>query len=116
MYPPIIWLSLVAAAVVWATRRYHLLSHLATVSVLVYQHPSYAYNVHAYLRFRYPIETVDGCETLPTLPFLWPNGQGNVEKYLRGRENSLKWGTEYGSLYRIWSGFHGEMQVEVVGA
>ena len=65
----------------------------------------------AYLRFRYPITSVDGKESLPTLPFVWPNGQGNIEKYLRGRENSAKWGSQYGSLYRIWSGFHGEMYV-----
>ncbi|KAH8706138.1 cytochrome P450, partial [Phaeosphaeriaceae sp. PMI808] len=62
-----------------------------------------------YLRLRYPIKSVDGQETLPTLPFVWPNGQGNVEKYLRGRENSAQWGAQYGPLYRIWSGFHGEI-------
>jgi len=63
----------------------------------------------AYLRFRYPIKSSDGHESLPTLAFVWPNGQGNIEKYLRGRENSLAWGREYGPIYRIWSGFHGEI-------
>ncbi|KAH7070903.1 cytochrome P450 [Paraphoma chrysanthemicola] len=64
---------------------------------------------HAYLRFRYPIRTVDGHGVLPTLPFVFPNGQGNIEKYLRGRENSMQWGATYGHIYRIWSGFHGEI-------
>ncbi|KAF2824189.1 cytochrome P450 [Ophiobolus disseminans] len=93
MFNLVLCLIVVSATAVWGTRRFNVLSHVST----------------AYLRLRYPIKTVDGRETLPTLPFEWPNGQGNVEKYLHGRENSSKWGAEYGPLYRIWSGFHGEI-------
>ena len=93
MYVLTLWLVVAAAVIVVAVRRYNGLSRLST----------------AYLNFRYPIKSADGRESLPTLPFVWPNGQGNVEKYLRGRENSAQWGAEYGSLYRIWSGFHGEI-------
>lgn len=46
---------------------------------------------------------------LPSLPYIFPNGQGNVEKFLRGRANSAKWEVEYGGLYRLWSGMSGEV-------
>lgn len=92
MYSTIV-LSVLVAALVLASRRFNLLSRVLTF----------------YLKWREPITSVDGRQNLPTLPFVWPNGQGNVEKYLHGRENSVRWGAEYGSIYRIWSGFHGEI-------
>ncbi|KAH9883197.1 hypothetical protein J1614_000053 [Plenodomus biglobosus] len=93
MYSTFVLLSFLVAAVVLLTRRFNILSRVLTT----------------YLKVREPIKSADGYLDLPTLPFVWPNGQGNVEKYLRGRENSAKWGAEYGSIYRIWSGFHGEI-------
>ncbi|RKK65776.1 hypothetical protein BFJ69_g15989 [Fusarium oxysporum] len=32
------------------------------------------------------------------------NGQGDAAKFLHGKENSVKWESEYGPIYRIWSG------------
>ncbi|KAF2850553.1 cytochrome P450 [Plenodomus tracheiphilus IPT5] len=93
MYSTVALLGFLVASIALATRRFNLLSRALTV----------------YLQVRDPIKSTDGRQNLPTLPFVWPNGQGNVEKYLRGRQNSIKWGAEYGSLYRIWSGFHGEI-------
>ncbi|KAI1758249.1 cytochrome p450 monooxygenase GliC [Xylaria castorea] len=57
----------------------------------------------------HPIKHVEHARNLPSLPYIFPNGQGNVEKFLRGRANSLKWEREYGSLYRLWSGMNGEV-------
>ncbi|KAI8938366.1 hypothetical protein NX059_004261 [Plenodomus lindquistii] len=93
MYSTVVLLSFAVVTVLLAVQRFNLLSRALTF----------------YLKYRYPIKSADGHQSLPTLPFIWPNGQGNVEKYLRGRENSVKWGAEYGSIYRIWSGFHGEI-------
>ncbi|KAF2873115.1 cytochrome P450 [Massariosphaeria phaeospora] len=95
MYMSLILLNVVVGGCVVLVRRYNLLSHLFTVL----------------LRLRYPIRDIETGRSLPTLPFVFPNGQGNIEKYIYGRQNSLKWGLEYGPLYRIWSGFHGEMLV-----
>ncbi|TEY30137.1 hypothetical protein BOTCAL_0894g00020 [Botryotinia calthae] len=58
---------------------------------------------------RYPIKHVDHATNLPSLPYVFPNGQGNTEKFLRGRANTVKWGKEYGGLYRLWSGISGEV-------
>ncbi|TVY44881.1 Cytochrome P450 monooxygenase [Lachnellula subtilissima] len=57
----------------------------------------------------YPIKHVERATNLPFLPYIFPNGQGNVEKFLRGRANSAKWENEYGGLYRLWSGMNGEV-------
>ncbi|KAF3767987.1 cytochrome P450, partial [Cryphonectria parasitica EP155] len=57
----------------------------------------------------YPIKHIENATSLPSLPYIFPNGQGNVEKFLRGRANSVKWECEYGGLYRLWSGMRGEV-------
>jgi hypothetical protein len=53
------------------------------------------------LRFRCPTKSADKYEILLTLPFVRPDGQGNIEKYLHGRENSAKWGAQYGPLSNL---------------
>ncbi|CAI6288229.1 unnamed protein product [Periconia digitata] len=65
--------------------------------------------VDSILRRKYPIHHASSNEDLPTTPFILPNGQGNVEKFLNGQENSVKWGSQFGPVYRIWSGFQGEV-------
>ncbi|KAL1604787.1 hypothetical protein SLS60_004327 [Paraconiothyrium brasiliense] len=40
---------------------------------------------------------------------MFPNGQGNVEKFLQGRVNSAKWEQRYGPIYRLWSGTSSEV-------
>ena len=62
---------------------------------------------------RYPIKDVLGRKSLPTCPYEWPNGQGDVGKFLQGIENSGKWESQHGSLYRIWSGMSGDVYVLV---
>ncbi|KAI0401757.1 putative cytochrome P450 oxidoreductase GliC-like protein [Xylaria palmicola] len=65
--------------------------------------------LNATLLFCYPIKHREYGTNLPSLPYVFPNGQGNVEKFLRGRVNSHKWECEYGSIYRLWSGMSGEV-------
>lgn len=57
-----------------------------------------------YLHWRYPIKDVDGTKNLPSLPYVWPNGNGDAAKFLQGRENGEEWRKKLGSTYRIWSG------------
>lgn len=46
---------------------------------------------------------------IPTCPFAWPNGQGDVAKFLEGEANTVNWRKKYGQVYRIWSGMTPEM-------
>ncbi|KAL6241816.1 hypothetical protein RBB50_011349 [Rhinocladiella similis] len=48
---------------------------------------------------------------IPSCPWKWPNGQGDVAKFLDGMENSEAWGTELGGCYRIWAGTNPEIVV-----
>ena len=57
-----------------------------------------------YLKYRYPIHHVRTGKSIPTCPYSFPNGQGNVAKFLEGLNNSTAWSSRYGSVYRIWSG------------
>ncbi|KAH8723054.1 cytochrome P450 [Phaeosphaeriaceae sp. PMI808] len=57
-----------------------------------------------YLRWRYRITSEDGRTEIPTVPYCWPNGQGDTGKFLDGIENSERWAKQYGDVYRIWSG------------
>jgi len=61
-------------------------------------------NVQTLLCYRYPVQRREDHTSLPTCPYRWPNGQGDVAKFLEGRENSDLWEKQFGSLYRIWSG------------
>lgn len=60
----------------------------------------------------HPIKHTKNRDPLPSLPFSFPNGQGNVEKFFHGRENSAKWEQAYGRIYRLWSGTSSEMYVQ----
>ena len=66
-------------------------------------------NQKIYLCWRYPIKDQAGAHSLPTCPYSWPNGQGDVGKFLEGIENSEVWGKKYGKVYRIWSGMKSEV-------
>lgn len=43
------------------------------------------------------------------MQYQWPNGQGDVAKFLEGDNNSGLWAKEYGRTYRIWSGTNPEV-------
>ncbi|KAK7909122.1 hypothetical protein PG985_015000 [Apiospora marii] len=67
--------------------------------------------INEYLLWRYPIRHTDLDRNIPTCPYRFPNGQGDVGKFLKGLENSERWETKYGSVYRIWSGMRGEIVI-----
>ena len=62
-----------------------------------------------YLRWRYQIKSLDGDSEIPTCDYVWPNGHGDVGKFLEGFEKSESWREEYGGVFRIWSGMSQEM-------
>ncbi|KJZ70089.1 hypothetical protein HIM_10516 [Hirsutella minnesotensis 3608] len=68
-----------------------------------------SYLINLYLCWRYPIKSTDGKTPLPTASYKFPNGQGNVAKFLQGDSESRKWQLELGSIYRIWNGFDAEV-------
>ncbi|KAI1176317.1 putative cytochrome P450 monooxygenase [Nemania sp. FL0916] len=66
--------------------------------------------IHHYLIRRFPIyHTEDKRREIPTCPYQFPNGQGDVGKFLQGMENSENWTKKNGSIYRIWSGTRSEI-------
>lgn len=68
-------------------------------------------NHQIWLCYQYPVKhEEDGC-TLPTCLYRWPNGQGDVAKFLQGGENSESWEKQFGQIYRIWSGMTPEVYV-----
>ncbi|KAF2179231.1 cytochrome P450 [Zopfia rhizophila CBS 207.26] len=67
--------------------------------------------INKYLTWRYPIRSIDGGRPIPTCPYQWPNGQGDIGKFLEGERNSETWSKEHGRIYRIWSGTNPEIVV-----
>ncbi|KAI0107204.1 putative cytochrome P450 monooxygenase [Nemania sp. FL0031] len=66
--------------------------------------------IHEYLIRRFPIyHTAERQREIPTCPYQFPNGQGDLGKFLQGMENSEKWTAKNGSIYRIWSGSRPEV-------
>ncbi|PVI02655.1 cytochrome P450 [Periconia macrospinosa] len=63
-------------------------------------------HIIAYLSRKYPILHADRNkkQSIPTCAYIFPNGQGDVAKFLEGEKNSKSWGDEHGGIYRIWSG------------
>ncbi|KAI1457523.1 putative cytochrome P450 monooxygenase [Annulohypoxylon moriforme] len=59
-----------------------------------------------YLTSKYPITSYDNGRSvsIPSCPYRWPNGQGDIAKFLEGEKNSSAWAKDYGGVYRIWSG------------
>ncbi|KAI0402332.1 putative cytochrome P450 monooxygenase [Xylaria palmicola] len=65
--------------------------------------------IHSFLVWKYPIRSISSDQPIPTCPYQWPNGQGDIGKFLEGEENSEKWGMRYGRVYRLWSGMTSEV-------
>ncbi|KAI8632621.1 putative cytochrome P450 monooxygenase [Xylariaceae sp. FL1651] len=66
--------------------------------------------IHQYLLRRYPIYHTEGKkQVIPTCTYKFPDGQGDVGKFLDGMENSEKWTKQNGTIYRIWSGTRPEV-------
>lgn len=64
-----------------------------------------------FLEWKYPILHKDGLGQIPSCPYVWPNGQGDDDKFIGGIENSTAWQAINGNVYRIWSGMKSEMYV-----
>jgi len=62
-----------------------------------------------FLIWWFPIKSVDGKHNLPTCLYQWPNGQGDVSKFLKGEENSTLWRQKHGRIYRVWGGMKSEV-------
>ncbi|KAF2276644.1 putative cytochrome P450 monooxygenase [Westerdykella ornata] len=67
--------------------------------------------INAYLLWAHPIRSSNGSQSIPTCPYQWPNGQGDVAKFLEGEKNSERWSKKYGGVYRIWNGMTPEVVV-----
>ncbi|KAI0549807.1 putative cytochrome P450 monooxygenase [Xylaria curta] len=67
--------------------------------------------IHKLLTAAYPIYSHDSAKPIPTCPYKFPNGQGNVGKFLEGMDNSKDWKTQHGLVYRIWSGMRSEIVI-----
>ncbi|KAI1145458.1 putative cytochrome P450 monooxygenase [Nemania diffusa] len=67
--------------------------------------------IHAFLLMKYPIYKDDLTKSIPTCPYRFPNGQGDVRKFLEGIRSSETWKSDYGSVYRIWSGMRPEIVI-----
>ncbi|KAI1157505.1 cytochrome P450 [Nemania serpens] len=69
--------------------------------------------INLYLNRRYTVLSIDGVASrgIPTCPYKWPNGQGDVAKFLEGEDNSSRWFKEHGRIYRLWAGMSPEMYV-----
>ncbi|KAI0886479.1 putative cytochrome P450 monooxygenase [Annulohypoxylon maeteangense] len=72
----------------------------------------FSYIIHHYLIWRYPICAVVDGQPMPACPYKWPNGQGDVGKFLEGEKNSKIWGSKNGRIYRIWNGMSTEVVVK----
>ncbi|CRG92072.1 hypothetical protein PISL3812_09127 [Talaromyces islandicus] len=60
--------------------------------------------INSYLCWKHPIRSCTGNQTIPTCPYEWPNGQGDVAKFLEGEERRNEWEAKYnGGVYRIWN-------------
>ncbi|KAI0176003.1 cytochrome P450 [Hypoxylon sp. FL1284] len=71
-----------------------------------------SYLIHHYLVWRHPIRAVADGRPMPACPYQWPNGQGDVGKFLEGENNRKLWGANNGRIYRIWSGMSTEVVIE----
>ncbi|KAL3459736.1 cytochrome P450 [Aspergillus heterothallicus] len=65
-----------------------------------------------YLTRRYPIHHLETGRPLSGRPYQWPNGQGDVDKFIDGIENRDKWAREHGQIYRVWAGMKPEIVLQ----
>ncbi|OCL06608.1 cytochrome P450 monooxygenase [Glonium stellatum] len=87
-------------------KTFTLLSTVTTVIIVAHQKGIgiISWIINRYLTWKHPISSLDKTRSIPTCPYQWPNGQGDVQKFLEGEKNSDAWGKTHGRVYRIWSG------------
>ncbi|KAH8706939.1 cytochrome P450 [Phaeosphaeriaceae sp. PMI808] len=69
-----------------------------------------------YLQWRYPIRDVSGGKQMPSTRYEFPNGNGDVDKFIHGPYKSEIWHHKYGKIYRIWNGMKPEVVVSTASA
>ncbi|KAI3326356.1 putative cytochrome P450 monooxygenase [Xylariaceae sp. AK1471] len=67
--------------------------------------------INRYLLLKFPITSFSHTRPvpIPTCPYKWPDGQGDVAKFLEGEQRSSEWAQGLGKVYRIWSGMTPEI-------
>ncbi|KAI0456042.1 cytochrome p450 monooxygenase GliC [Xylaria acuta] len=80
------------ATVIWRIRLWKWLKNLLSSAL------------HLHLSWRHQVKHVENGTNLPSAHYRFPNGQGDAEKFLHGKENSEIWQAKFGGIYRIWSG------------
>jgi len=46
---------------------------------------------------------------MPSTPYCFPNGNGDVDKFILGPQKNIEWREKYGGIYRIWNGMSPEV-------
>lgn len=82
--------------------------HVRLFSVILFENWKLT-QMQRYLVWRYPVRAIADGRPVPTCPYQWPNGQGDVAKFLEGEVNNKAWRAQHGHVYRIWSGMSPEM-------
>lgn len=72
--------------------------------------------LHVYLHWRYPIRDTTGRRSIPSTPFQFPDGNGDVDKFINGPRKNIEWNQKYGGIYRIWNGMEPEVVVSTSSA
>ncbi|PSN62340.1 cytochrome P450 [Corynespora cassiicola Philippines] len=67
--------------------------------------------LNIYLHWRYPIREANTRKTIPSTPYRFPNGNGDVDKFILGPKKTEEWRSRYGAIYRIWNGMKPELVV-----
>ncbi|KAI0182496.1 cytochrome P450 [Xylaria flabelliformis] len=67
--------------------------------------------LNRYLVIKCPIFALDSTRLtpIPTCPYTWPDGQGDIAKFLSGERHRKEWAQVLGNVYRIWSGMTPEI-------
>ncbi|KAF5617465.1 cytochrome P450 monooxygenase monooxygenase [Fusarium sp. NRRL 25303] len=69
--------------------------------------------IDAFLSRLHQVRDVGAGKPFPSNRYWFPSGQGDAGKFLHSKENSVKWQSEYGPIYRIWLGPNPEVPKDV---
>jgi hypothetical protein len=68
-----------------------------------------------YLQWRYPVRDITKRRSIPSTSYRFPDGNGDVDKFINGFQKNVEWRQKYGGIYRIWNGMSPEMYVYASG-
>ncbi|KAJ4382544.1 hypothetical protein N0V86_001764 [Didymella sp. IMI 355093] len=69
-----------------------------------------------YLQWRYPVRDVTNRRSIPSTSYRFPDGNGDVDKFINGFQKNMEWRQRYGGIYRIWNGISPEIVVSTPSA